>query len=303
MSNTDPKRQPAGSREGGRFAPETSGKNAPESIADRIKRLNVTSPLAQQSDTVASKSIPTPTNRTNTTPIPSEANSGLLTSFTRSPSSPTQSSPTTDVNTEPSADWPQANQLEKVAATAVAVQDGACTASTIAESLGVVERQGAYYAAAAEGLGLIERIPNTSPAEYQATEFGEDFIDSDSGERSAILASAVSAHPGVKAYRDSGGDEGLLHAQAEQSGLSPETAGRRVSTIRSWSKDSQTLESKVLSDEWEETRERAVAAAERARKERAEAKTRAAQPTRQRCDIHNMEFNGQGFCDDCDAEA
>lgn len=296
MSNTNPNRKPAGSKEGGRFAPDASGKQAPETIADRIKRLNVTSPLADQSKTVSPVN-PTakPQSLTSATPLPGEPNGGMLTSFTRAPSTPAIE--------EPSADWPQANQLEKVAATTVAVQDGACTASTIAESLGVVERQGAYYAAAAEGLGLIERIPNTSPAEYQATEFGEDFIDSDTSERSAILASAVSAHPGVKAYRDSGEDESMLLSQAEQSGLSPETAGRRVSTIRTWSKDSQTLENKVLSDEWEETRERAVAAAERARKEREEAKTRTTQPVRQRCDIHNMEFNGQGFCDDCDAEA
>ena len=136
-----------------------------------------------------------------------------------------------------SLNWPQANDVWKIGGVVTAVDQGVSTAKAIAHTLGpngVEDRQGAYYAAAAESLGLLEREPSSRPTQWQLTELGHQYIQcADSREKADILATLVEAHPAVQ-LRNTEGDEALKEAM-HRAALSDDTAQRRTACIKSWS--------------------------------------------------------------------
>lgn len=187
-------------------------------------------------------------------------------------------------------DWPQANEVEKVAAAVAAVDAGAATASDIAGALGVVDRQGNYYADAAESLGLIER-QDTTPATWSLTGVGEDYIASDPHDRVVKLAVLVDGHPAVQAVRQG---EDVAVERAVQDGLSEYTAGRRASTAGAWAAAVDSLDVDKFSSEWEDTQRRLPSVL-------AEAKNRhhvrkAGHITRDICDVCWLEKSASGEC-------
>lgn len=86
-----------------------------------------------------------------------------------------------------SNDIPQADVLEDVVKTVMAVSKGAKTFQEISQSIGKVDRQGRYYRRAAEILGFIRNEGNQS----MLTEPGKELLNSSDNLRSSILARSI----------------------------------------------------------------------------------------------------------------
>ena len=267
-------RQTSGTPEGGQFKASRAGMLAPTSLPKRVQPVErVEHP---------SKTVPQ-------TVSPNVSNSGgMLTTW---------ASKSVEIDSNVSREWPQANEVSKVVASTVAVREGANTATTIAQTLGVVERQGSYYAVAAESLGLLDKIPGTSPAAWEVSAFGETVagLDGDPVEQAAVVAETVNAHPSVRAYNVLGDD--ALRERAEADGLSPETAERRAATAKAWSQWAANVDHTVLTTEMASAARLAPAAAERARQDAATRQARiVVQPTAKICSECFTEKSLTGFC-------
>jgi hypothetical protein len=137
----------------------------------------------------------------------------------------------------PTKDIPQANRLDVV----VDIVCGAKWPSTsieIAEFIAYRPRQGAYYADAAELLGLIER----RASKWVRTPRGEHFCNVNLNERKELLREYVSQVPIVSialrlvesmGVRGISSDE-LTKKMLAYSGLDRSTPRRRVECILSW---------------------------------------------------------------------
>jgi hypothetical protein len=131
----------------------------------------------------------------------------------------------------PSYPYPQANSLAKVAAVVDAVSGRADTDDGIAAAIGVVPRQGAYYATAAAYLGLLAETGG-SPRTWSLTTAGADFLTSDAAGRVEMLSDLVGSMPAADAVLDGGGDAGDEISSNEN--LSGTTAQRRAYAVSSW---------------------------------------------------------------------
>lgn len=87
----------------------------------------------------------------------------------------------------PSSDIPQADILDDVVNVVKAVGKGRQTFQDIAQYIGKVDRQGRYYRRAAEILGFIQTVNNTSIL----TDSGEKFLKSSEQERDVLLFNMV----------------------------------------------------------------------------------------------------------------
>lgn len=138
---------------------------------------------------------------------------------------------------------PQADDLDKVFTVPLLIADGINTAADIAARLDVVERQGFYYTAAAEGLGLIERdgegvftlsrrgrayVQNPSRARRKALILGSDLL--------RYLARPRRGQSTL-ARIDNLSDIEYVANGIELLGVARSTAVRRAYTIKSWMKD------------------------------------------------------------------
>lgn len=132
---------------------------------------------------------------------------------------------------------PQADNLEAVSATVLAVAADVNTASSVAQALEVDERQGGYYLNAAGYLGLVEadHAPGAGATLWRLTSLGEHLTRLDDDERAARVAALAECTPAVAAYRDRG-PGGAADAIAERAELSEDTIGRRAATAERWAK-------------------------------------------------------------------
>lgn len=201
------------------------------------------------------------------------------------------------VNTE--FPQPQANDLQSVAAAVDAIALGANTPEAVAESLGMSQREGAYYADAAGYLGFVDVVPGQDMKTYDVTQSGQSLLSTTGEDRVELLRDTVAGMPGVVAYAD-GGDAAVLELM-QDSGLGDTTAARRTSTIKAWyhslAEDSEFSE--TVRRESSAARERAVpaaAAAEAARRLRAAAR---APKQLAICVGCNMALPATGVCDFC----
>ena len=147
--------------------------------------------------------------------------------------------------------FPQANSLAKVAGVVDAVSETADTDEGIAIAIGVVPRQGSYYANAAAYLGLITEVDG-SPRAWGLTAQGILFLESDGRTRTDMLTELVSGMPAALA---ASGNQ--THDVASSEDLADSTADRRVAALNAWmntltSEDSDS----VLSLERDEIRGR-----------------------------------------------
>lgn len=137
---------------------------------------------------------------------------------------------------------PQADNLSDIARTVDAVAAGETDFQGIAERIGKVERQGRYYRAAAESMGLLANARNHAIL----TPLGEALAHSSGSERSRLLGQAVLQNPVVREvliHADNAGAAGIsksqlatiIEATTTASGSTPE---RRSSTVWSWLIDS-----------------------------------------------------------------
>jgi hypothetical protein len=130
--------------------------------------------------------------------------------------------------------WPQANDVWKIGGVVKVVGQGVSTAKAIAHTLGEGDRQGAYYAAAAESLGLLEREPDNRPAEWRLTPLGVKYDGfNDSRDEANLLKVLVENHEAVQLRKDKG--DAALQAAMCRDGLAADTAQRRADGIKSWS--------------------------------------------------------------------
>lgn len=144
---------------------------------------------------------------------------------------------------------PQADDIDKVFDIAVHVNDGVTTADGLADAMGMVVRQGEYYAAAAEMLGLVVRDDKN---EYSLTSMGKAYIATTEPvarrdlRRRIVMRSPIIRHlaNGLGIKRPVFGfhahlfeDTKATADQIEEFGYATDTALRRAFTIRSWMRD------------------------------------------------------------------
>lgn len=193
--------------------------------------------------------------------------------------------------------YPQANSLAKVAAVVDAVSGRADTDDGVAAAIGVVPRQGAYYAVAAGYLGLIAETGG-SPRSWALTAAGADFLTADANGRVEMLSDLVAAMPAADTVLDGGveADEEI----ASNENLSGTTAQRRAAAVSSWM---QTLTSPgaaaALTLETDEMSRRLPEASIVAETARANARLRASatrEIRRETCPDCFMEKTAAGTC-------
>lgn len=185
--------------------------------------------------------------------------------------------------------FPQANSVPKLASSVDAIDAGADTDEALAMSLGVTDRQGAYYGTALGYLGLAQETSDT-PRSWQLTAAGADFLNASPADRVAIL-SHLYEQVGEKAMM--GGDGG---------DLSDSTGERRDMALQSCQKylDAEGAERGVQLES-DDTRDRSVAAAAHANEQKERA--REAKPTTRYGDICPTCFTVMpisGVCENCE---
>lgn len=131
--------------------------------------------------------------------------------------------------------YPQANSLSKVAAVVDAVSGLADTDEGVAAAIGVVPRQGAYYATAAGYLGLLAET-GSSPRTWGLTSLGVVFLESDSDSRVELLSGLVAQIPAADTVETLGDDFYTVDEIEVGENLSTATASRRASALSSWVK-------------------------------------------------------------------
>lgn len=148
--------------------------------------------------------------------------------------------------------FPQANDLEKIAVVAEAVNHDVVTADGVADVLDMSKREGAYYASAAGYLGLIEAVGHGDHDlnTYTLTSLGSSMVELNTEERSALMGRMISLVPAVQTYREDGAEE--VERGLGLDGLTGATVGRRAATISSWSNaDRDQLFASRVADECE----------------------------------------------------
>ena len=193
--------------------------------------------------------------------------------------------------------FPQANSLAKVSSVVDAVSGNADTDEGIALAIGVVGRQGSYYANAAAYLGLLQEAGG-SPRSWALTAQGIDFLNAKPIDRVKVLTGLVAQMPAALATLD---DDGTAESEvANTQSLSDSTASRRVATLNSWLKVlTSSKAEEELTLEYEELRQRlpeaslAVAEARSIRIANAESKPAVI------CDRCYMAKSASGVCS-CD---
>lgn len=129
---------------------------------------------------------------------------------------------------------PQANDLDKVISVIDAVAAGANTGDAVGEALAIADREGAYYADAAGYLGLVQTVAGPGPKTYELTPAGEELLGASAADRVSIISERAQAVPGLQLL-DEFGEEGVREFIDAQ-GFAESTAGRRTSTMVSWSR-------------------------------------------------------------------
>lgn len=130
---------------------------------------------------------------------------------------------------------PQANSLAAISAVVDAIADGCTTTLAIAEAISMVGRQGSYYPAAAQALGLVVEVHGQAPLDWRLTEAGAAFVALDAAARVDYLCEILSTLDWLDDYTREG-EAPLRESWADVAGLGEETIDRRVATIAAWTR-------------------------------------------------------------------
>ena len=147
---------------------------------------------------------------------------------------------------------PHATDLLKVFEVARLVADGAGTPARVAVDLGVKDREGAQYLAAARALRLVRKLPQGEPADYALSYLGESYLSAKGDKaRAAVIVASTLAAPHVVYVAErlglltplSSPTPRELHdvdrvetALTSLEPLTGDTTHRRASTVVSWMK-------------------------------------------------------------------
>lgn len=147
---------------------------------------------------------------------------------------------------------PQANDLFKVFAVAELVARGTQTPEEVARALALVDREGAYYLAAARALRLVRKLLSQEPSEYVLGSIGESYLGArgDKARAAVIVRGTLNAPhvvyvaealglatplgtPTSRELHDAAVVEAELRSLAELNGGTPR---RRASSLVAWMK-------------------------------------------------------------------
>ncbi len=138
-----------------------------------------------------------------------------------------------------SKEVPQADNLNDVIKSVLAVSKGAQTYQSIATAIGKVERQGRYYRLAAELLGFIDNEPNGNCSKL--TYLGKKFVHSDKEHQEQLLLMAVLNNkliqrllPFFESEKVISRDKFKIFIDEITDPVGPSMIPRRLSTIISW---------------------------------------------------------------------
>ena len=143
-----------------------------------------------------------------------------------------------DVSPDPSVPFFQANDLYKVAELPFLIPQGVRTAKDWARLKGFALRQGSYYRAAAEALGLVR----SEQGEFVLTREGKTFVTRSQTERNSWMAERLLKIPILNAVFELAqqrGAEGVNDSDIsriikEKTTLTGKTPPRRASSVRSY---------------------------------------------------------------------
>jgi hypothetical protein len=196
---------------------------------------------------------------------------------------------------------PQADRITTVATVVDAIAAGCDTAESIAAGINMDTRQGSYYPHAAATLGYVSLDQITSPATWSLTSAGATFAGLDAPTRATDLTGRLAGLDELDTLTGTDGDDALLTAYLTD--YSPETARRRVQSMRSWA-DFLALtaaeQTAALSDSMAQTSQFAPAAADalwKARRAQAAAQTKTHGETCMGCFEEKSLTGACGTCD------
>ena len=141
-----------------------------------------------------------------------------------------------DIPPDPTVPFFQANDMNKVLELPFLVLQGVNNAKAWADHYGFALRQGSYYRAAAEALGLVK----SEDGDYILTEAGKRFVKQSPTERNSAVAERLLRNSILNAVFDlahkngTNGvtDEDVARIIKEKTGLSGKTPARRASSVR-----------------------------------------------------------------------
>ena len=207
---------------------------------------------------------------------------------------------------EPNDDFsfPQANDLEKVMLVVDAVENDATTNDSLASVFGIAERTGAYYAAAAGYMGLVQKHETDTLQHFSLTGLGQTMLVLNREERSDLMAEMVNRLPAADTMSE-GGVDALERELAKDNDWEESTVNRRAACISSWF-DSATDRERLANTHEEQSvlaSTRYEAAARMANAQRADARQKA-EAGRPRvgavCQSCFTEKSLAGDCNNCD---
>lgn len=144
---------------------------------------------------------------------------------------------------------PQADRIDKVFELVKLVKDGYTVTQDLADKLGVVQRQGEYYTAAARLLGLITQ---DDEGVWKLTELGTTYLGVEGDEQKrkfrqyVVFRTPVFKHiggelgvkrPNYSRHGHLFTDESFVQDAIEDLGFAPSTAFRRAMCIKTWVKE------------------------------------------------------------------
>jgi hypothetical protein len=159
-----------------------------------------------------------------------------------------------------SVEVPQANDLSKIFEVGIAVASGVIEVSQIAAHLGIVDREGAYYADAACAIRIIRKRQSFEGQFYDVTGWAEEYANGSNQDRLRLIHSRTLDAPHLKYVALCLGEavplttptpptlkdaESVVKVLPSLADLSPATARRRAACLSSWCTQLDTIASRL----------------------------------------------------------
>lgn len=195
--------------------------------------------------------------------------------------------------------YPEANRLEKVDQVIFGLKEGQVSSDVVSSVIGTADRVSHYYAEAACYLGLAETVVDDNGNKaFSLTQNGADYVRQDKAGRENILKRTINDIDLVQKLNNSNNDQVLDHISSTHNENS-QTAGRKLSSMRSWAK--QVNEDSFLNDvNSEEVDEKIAEGWELYERKRNDSPSVPKEKVGEICGTCFMAKSLTGVCDNCD---
>lgn len=198
--------------------------------------------------------------------------------------------------------YPEANRLEKVDQVVFGLKEGQVSSDVVSSVIGTADRVSHYYAEAACYLGLAETVVDDNGNKaFSLTQDGSDYVKQDKAGRENIMKRSINNIDLVQKLQnenDNDNDKVLNHISSTHNENS-QTAGRKLSSMRSWSR--QINEDSFLNDiDSEEVDEKIAEGWELYERKRNDSPTVPKEKFGEVCQTCFMTKSLTGVCDNCD---